>query len=415
MKSNHKAIDPGVKRIRFLDFFWAALKFLIFKVPKLILVAPVAFGAHKPGRSNIGRTLEKNAVKFSKRPALYFEDQKWTWQEFNATVNRYANYFISQGLEKGDVFVVLMDNCPQMLFAVAAAAKIGAVASLVNTGLRKESLVHCMTVAPAKFYLIQKELVPFFEEVRKDLPRGGNETVYAVSDKGAVPEGYLDLESFVHRAASHNPATVAKVLINITPEDVLYNPLSLFHTNPMKMAWPTAHVNGAALVLTRKFSTSGFWDVVRKYNVTAFNYVGELCTYLYNAPQKTDDGDNPVRVVVGNGMRTNIFTGFKKRFNINQVMELYGASEFDMSLMNILNQEETIGMMMTKGAVVKYDLSTQTFDRDENGRMKKIGTGQAGLILAGADPDLLKSFSTCQRSAYPRLAMVWRPGVGSHS
>ncbi len=112
------------RTIKFGEFTWALIKFMLFKLPGILLNMRNMTEPDKTGRSNIGKYLEKNSVKYAKRPALIFEDQQWNWNEFNKAVNQYANYFLSTGLKKGDVFVVFMENRPDMLFIIAAAAKI---------------------------------------------------------------------------------------------------------------------------------------------------------------------------------------------------------------------------------------------------------------------------------------------------
>jgi len=37
--------------------------------------------------------------------------------------------------------------------------------------------------------------------------------------------------------------------------------------------------------LKKKFSASQFWNDCRKYDVTVFQYIGELCRYLCNQPE----------------------------------------------------------------------------------------------------------------------------------
>lgn len=38
-------------------------------------------------------------------------------------------------------------------------------------------------------------------------------------------------------------------------------------------------------MLKKKFSASQFWNDCRKYNVTVFQYIGELCRYLCKQPK----------------------------------------------------------------------------------------------------------------------------------
>ena len=113
-----------------------------------------------------------------------------------------------------------------------------------------------------------------------------------------------------------------KVICELTPKDTMYVSLPLFHSNSLGSGCACAFGGGAALAIA-KFSVSRFWDDIRKYNATAFNYIGEVCRYLMNQPPKPDDSENPVRIVIGAGLRHEIWKDFKKRFNIEKVGEYY--------------------------------------------------------------------------------------------
>lgn len=56
-------------------------------------------------------------------------------------------------------------------------------------------------------------------------------------------------------------------------------------------------------------------------------YIGEMCRYLLTAPEKPEDKQHPVRLMVGNGMRPQLWQQFVDRFKIEQVTEVYGSSE----------------------------------------------------------------------------------------
>ena len=47
-----------------------------------------------------------------------------------------------------------------------------------------------------------------------------------------------------------------------------------------------AFLSGGALILKRKFSVHEFWSDIHKYDATMFEYIGELCRYLLNAPPR---------------------------------------------------------------------------------------------------------------------------------
>lgn len=56
-------------------------------------------------------------------------------------------------------------------------------------------------------------------------------------------------------------------------------------------------------------------------------YIGELCRYLLAQPKKPADQQHKIRLVFGNGLRQEIWSDFKNRFNIKQIGEVYGSTE----------------------------------------------------------------------------------------
>jgi citronellyl-CoA synthetase len=167
----------------------------------------------------------------------------------------------------------------------------------------------------------------------------------------------------------------------LTPDDTMYVSLPLFHSNSQGAGCASVFGGGAALAISRKFSVSHFWDEVRKYNATAFNYIGEVCRYLMNQPPKPDDSENSVRVVIGAGLRHEIWKDFKERFNIEKIGEYYSATEAVAAFANVLNFDCTVGYCFGSYAIVKYDHEEDTPIRGEDGYMQRVEVGESGLLL----------------------------------
>ena len=136
--------------------------------------------------------------------------------------------------------------------------------------------------------------------------------------------------------------------------------------------------------MIRKFSASRFWDDIRKYKITAFNYIGELCTYLVNAPESADDKIHTLTRMVGNGMRPDVYSTFRDRFGIKKVIELYGASEFDLGFNNLFGLDGTIGFSFNKFALAKYDIDNDELICDDNGFLIEVEKGEPGILLGEA-------------------------------
>jgi len=291
---------------------------------------------------SFGNLLDYNAEHYGNRPALLYEDIKYTYKELNEWTNRYANFFLSIGLKKGDVINVFLENRPELMMIIGAMGKIGTIASLINTRQRSASLIHSFTVNNVKTYVIGEEMYPVFLKVMKDLKLTSKDKLFFLSDKGdlEIPEGFLNLKEKVKDQATSTPSAIREIkgidpyayvftsgttglpkaapmrhihmmsstygwgviALNMQPEDIIYISLPLFHSNPIHIGLASAFRGGSAVALARKFSVSNFWNDVRKYKVTCFNYIGELCRYLLNQAPDSEDRNHNVYKICGNGL-----------------------------------------------------------------------------------------------------------------
>ncbi|NXB83138.1 S27A3 protein, partial [Vidua chalybeata] len=96
----------------------------------------------------------------------------------------------------------------------------------------------------------------------------------------------------------------------------------------------TLHPAGATCVLKEKFSASQFWDDCRAEGVTVFQYIGELCRYLVNQPQRPGERQHGLRLAVGSGLRPDVWRSFQQRFGPVRIVETYGMSEGNVTLFN---------------------------------------------------------------------------------
>ena len=132
-------------------------------------------------------------------------------------------------------------------------------------------------------------------------------------------------------------------LTNATPEDRLYNCLPIHHSVGGVVAPCSMLSAGASVVLTEKFSATGFWRDVVRWDCTLFQYIGEFCRYLLRAPLSEFEDRHQVRLACGNGLRGDIWEAFQARFAIPQILEFYAATEGNFSLYNVEGKPGAIG------------------------------------------------------------------------
>ncbi|MBW2092831.1 MAG: long-chain-acyl-CoA synthetase, partial [Deltaproteobacteria bacterium] len=425
MVDNAKPSQVDVLKLRDLI---PGLLSISWRLPSIFITMRKAMSFEADAPMSMGTVLEHNAEVYANNTAILYEDVRLTHKEFNEAINQYAHYFISKGVKKGDIVIVLVDNRPELLITIGAMSKIGAVSSLINPNQRGDVLKYSINLSHGKTFIVGEELLGPFEEIKADLDLSSENLLLFLPEKGQtpVPDGYLDLNEEVKDMPKTNPSTVAqvtlqdpfayvftsgttglpkasiqthrrwftcqfwfgKIVMNLKPKDVHYCPLPFCHTNALNVSWGACSGKGTALAIRRKFSASNFLSDVRKYKATSFIYIGELCRYLMNQPEKPDDADNPLVACVGNGLRPDIWKAFKKRFGIKKVFELFGAAEGTLIFTNLLNVDCTVGTCLTPFAVVKYDIEADEPVRDENGFMIKASKGESGLILGGVTESL---------------------------
>lgn len=370
---------------------------------------------------SLGAMLERTASKYPHEIALKFEDQAITYEAFNRWVNRLAHVLIRAGLTRGAAVAVFMDSRPAQLAVVAAIAKAGGIASMINSHQRREVLLHSLNACKPAFCVIGAELATHFEEVRPAIQGLRDRALYLVRDRGGeeVPSAYIDLEASAAGQSSLNPATTAKVqlgdgcfhiftsgttglpkasilshnrwvragavfnhvCIGLRQGDTLYAPLPLYHNQALTLGWSIAVTAGAALAIRRKFSVHAFWDDCRRVGASAFVYIGEIPRYLLNQPKSPADRDHSVRKIIGVGLRPELWQDFKERFGIEEIYELYAASEINVAFLNAMNLDGTVGFCPLPWALVKFDVDAGEPVRNRKGRLIRVGKGETGLLI----------------------------------
>ncbi|MBA4287039.1 MAG: long-chain-acyl-CoA synthetase [Xanthomonadaceae bacterium] len=367
---------------------------------------------------SIGLRLQTLAETAPHATALKFDDRRWTYAEFNAWANRVAGACRSAGVKRGEVVAILMSNRPETLATIAGVAKLGAVAAMLNHNQRGAILAHSLKLSRPVMLVVGEECAEAVASLAEPSVLDGIAT--KAWDGANAPDGWLDWTAAGDREASGNPPETARIqlkeacfhiftsgttglpkasvmshhrwmkgmaglgqmTLRLNAGDTLYCPLPLYHNNALTVCWGAVLANGAALALSRKFSASRFWDEIRACEATAFCYIGELCRYLLNQPPSSRDRAHAVRLMVGNGLRPEIWDQFQNRFGIPRIAEFYGASESNLAFVNGFNLSKTAGFCPLPYAIVEFDHDAEAPLRDRHGRLQRVASGGIGLLIS---------------------------------
>ncbi|MCY1276405.1 long-chain-acyl-CoA synthetase [Pseudomonas jessenii] len=402
----------------------------------------------------LGWSFEQATLRNPDGPALLQGDVTLSYSEVNQWANRIAHHLIGQGIGKGDVVAVFIENRPELLVTILAVAKVGAISALLNTSQTRDTLVHSVNLVAPVAIIVGEELVPAYLAVRERVSIKAARTWFVADQDtsrqpGIAPEGLINLMTVSLDDASDNPASSQQIFfddpcfyiytsgttglpkagvfkhgrwmrssasfgmiaLDMRPEDVVYCTLPLYHATGLCVCWGSAVSGASGFAIRRKFSASQFWNDARKYRATTIGYVGELCRYLVDQPPSSEDSRHDVKKMIGNGLRPGAWSEFKTRFAVNHICELYAASDGNIGFTNILNFDNTIGFSLMSWELVAYDHDSGAPIRQANGLMRKVAKGEQGLLLAKIDDKApLDGYTDPQKTAKVVLQDVFEKG-----
>ena len=391
------------------------------KVPTLLKLKKAMEPQPDDSRGCLAAWVENNAATLPQNSAVVFEGNEVNWQAFNAQANRYANFLKSQGISRGDTVSVIMENRIEFLATIVALNKLGAVGGLINYNLTGRPLTHCISVTESKMCIFGSEVAAAIDEIKSDLSLNEGSDYFVVPDGDASTGANwaIDFSTATADASADNPPETqqntigetalyiftsgttglpkaavlsnrrymmagglsAKAGLKLQSSDRIYLTLPLYHGTGLMIGAGASFASGASMFVRRKFSARNFLPEVREHNCTGLVYIGELCRYLTNSEAQPGDHDNPLRAMIGNGMRPDVWMNFKQRYGVDQVCEFYGSSEGNISFANLFNKDCTVGMTSSEVALVKYDVDADEIIRDAQGHCIEVAEGEPGLLL----------------------------------
>ncbi|HWX88729.1 MAG TPA: hypothetical protein VNY75_00375, partial [Rhizomicrobium sp.] len=126
-----------------------------------------------------------------------------------------------------------------------------------------------------------------------------------------------------------------------------------------------------------------------KYGATMIEYIGELCRYLLNAPPSPLERGHKIRVITGNGLRPEIWREFQARFAVPRIVEFYGATEGNVSMLNYDGTVGAVGRVpdylewLLPSRVVRFDVEKEMPVRGGDGLCIECGPDEVGETLGG--------------------------------
>jgi len=352
--------------------------------------------------------LEEQARTLGEQTFLYFEEREISYAEINRLTNRVAKGLAGLGVGPGVGVAIMLPNSPEFLLVYFATQKLGAYAVPVNVALKGEGLRHVidhsdstvlvshpgyretiLAIADSLYKL--KQIVVEASEAPEGwgAPSGWLTLAQLMETSEENPRGEIDIDAMsalmytsgttgapkgvVNRYSSSNLAGIRMLGAMLREGDVLYTCLPLFHANALFLSAVRALVLGYPLALSRRFSASRFWDEIRRYGVTTFNALGAMIPILMKQPERENDADNKVRVVVSAACPASVWAEFETRYGVH-LIEAYAA--VDGAGFSVINAGNA-----PKGSFGKPTMPVRIVDDDD----REVAAGEPGELLFQVD------------------------------
>ena len=303
---------------------------------------------------SIPALLRARAAQSPDRPLLRIGDDRWTVAEVCARTSRVAGLLAGQGVEAGDRVAVMAGNRIEVLDLILGCAWLGAIAVPINTAVRGRQLQHILTNCAAELLVIENVLLDHVRALPDTASLRQIWTLDGPAAPLAVPvEPIRPLRDGVP-PADVGPADTALILytsgttgvskgvisphgqfywwginvstqLEVTPDDVLYTCLPLFHTNAIN-AFSQALVSGAEYVLGPRFSASRFWTDAARHGATFTYLLGAMVSMLASKEPADHDRSHRIRAALSPATPAGLLDPFLDRFGV-VLIDGYGSTE----------------------------------------------------------------------------------------
>jgi fatty-acyl-CoA synthase len=378
--------------------------------------------------------IDELALKHGDKPALLSNRETLSYRALADRSRRYLRWALQQGIAKGDVVALLMPNRPEYLAIWLGLTRAGATVALLNTNLSGASLAYCIDIVTPRYVIVAADLVAALDSTagfRKTAPRvwlhgdGGPQAdghpridlaIASLDGKPLAPAEKIDLTIedkalFIYTSGTTGMPKAANInhyrlmlaaygfwgVMGTRADDRMYDCLPMHHTAGGVVAIAPTLVAGGSVFIREKFSAREFWDEVAANDCTLFQYIGELCRYLAEAPPHPRERAHRLRLAIGNGLRPEVWPRFAERFAIPRILEFYAATEGNVNLFNFDGRPGAVGRIpwfLKRSfpiAIVRFDMEARKPIRNAEGLCERAAPGEAGEAVGQILSDPAKS------------------------
>jgi len=370
----------------------------------------------------VGRYGDREFLLFERQPLAGDAEaavrQRFSYREFDATVNRACHYLAEQGLRPGDVFNLHLPNCPAFLILWFAGARLGAVMMPTNVLASTDEMLYLLGHSNSKIAFttaahqaLLQRCAQRLDSLEKIIVCAAGSLPPAAECFEASLEGFPDsswaspvadtkLAAIMYTSGTTSKPkgvmvthanylaagrTVANA-IELQENDRQFVVLPLFHGNAQYYSTMSAMLRGASVVLMDRFSASRYFDKCIEHDCTVASLFAAPMRMLLAQPRKSAHRENRLRLVIyAQNLTPQQLDDWQRRFDA-PLSQLWGMTEtMGPPLMNPLHGERrnwTLGKPTGEYEIALLDDSGDRVDIGQEGEITVRGV-PGKTIMAG--------------------------------
>ena len=276
--------------------------------------------------------IDRWAIEQPDKVFCKFDDtgEEWTYKHFRNLVLQTALGLQQQGVEQSDHVLVWMPNSREQIRIFFAINYLGAVYVPINTAYKGELLEHVINISDARCAIVDTSLTSRLDGVKLAklerlittgekvettalptvhyddalLPKIGTlaplkrtvepwDPMAIIFTSGTTGPSKGVLASYLHLYTNAGPESWPFV----TSDDRYLINAPMFHIGGMGPMFCMA-ARGGSIAFVDRFNTATYWDSVRNTGATVAFLLGVMASFLEKQPEKPNDDDNPLRLVL---------------------------------------------------------------------------------------------------------------------
>lgn len=369
---------------------------------------------------NVGRFLTKSARAFPSNLAIAHGSRRFTYAQFNSSVNRLANALYRLGIRKGDNVAVLQYNYPETLESVFACFKAGCGAVPINFRLHPNEFAFIIDHSEAKAVIISPEFNESIVDIRDRIPQATHLITLSSAEGELMDyENLISKEPDEFEDADVEPDALAwlfytsgttglpkgamlthRNLVAMTmnfyadicpgfgPNDVILHAAPLSHGSGL-YALPNIAKGATNVILESKsFDAELVFKTIEQYRVTNMFAAPTMVKMMIDSPasERFDHGSLRALNYGGAPMLVEDLKEAMEKLG-PCLVQLFGQAESPMTITYLAHHDHVLEgtpkqmKRLASAGIPRTDVEVKIFDADDN----ELPPGEMGEIVTRSD------------------------------